>query len=73
MTAPMAPAPRTRVVNAQPPGRDCSRRQRSVNFTVTNVARATFVYRPADNHDRDSDSTGTIVYGNEEVGGLRRA
>ena len=33
----------------------------SVNFTVTNLARAPFVYRPASNHDVDGDSTGTAV------------
>ena len=33
----------------------------SVSFSVTNVAQATLVYRPADNHDPDSDSNGTTV------------
>jgi PKD repeat protein len=33
----------------------------SVSFTVTNVARATFVYKPAENHDPDGDSNGTTV------------
>jgi PKD repeat protein len=33
----------------------------SVSFTVTNVARAAFVYKPADNHDPDGDSNGTTV------------
>jgi PKD repeat protein len=33
----------------------------SVSFTVANVARATLVYRPAENHDPDSDSNGTTV------------
>jgi Tol biopolymer transport system component/chitodextrinase len=33
----------------------------SVSFTVTNVARVTFVYKPASNHDPDGDSNGTTV------------
>lgn len=33
----------------------------SVKFTVTNVARAPFVYKPASNHDPDGDSSGTEV------------
>ncbi len=33
----------------------------SVKFTVTNVARAPFVYKPASNHDPDGDSNGTEV------------
>jgi Tol biopolymer transport system component/PKD repeat protein len=33
----------------------------SVSFAVTTVARVTFVYRPADNHDPDGDSNGTTV------------
>jgi PKD repeat protein len=33
----------------------------SVSFTVTNVARAMFVYKPADNHDPDGESNGTSV------------
>jgi PKD repeat protein len=33
----------------------------SVSFTVTNVARAAFVYTPAANHDPDGDSSGTTV------------
>ena len=33
----------------------------SVSFTVTNVTRATLVYKPADNHDPDGDSNGTTV------------
>ena len=33
----------------------------SVSFTVTNVARATFVYQPASNHDPDGDSNGTTI------------
>ncbi|HUQ86338.1 MAG TPA: PKD domain-containing protein [Vicinamibacterales bacterium] len=33
----------------------------SVTFTVTNVAVATFVYKPAENHDPDGDSNGTAI------------
>jgi PKD repeat protein len=33
----------------------------SVTFTITNVARATFVYEPAANHDPDGDSNGSTV------------
>ena len=33
----------------------------SVNFTVTNVALGTLVYKPADNHDPDGDSNGTTI------------
>ncbi len=33
----------------------------SVKFTVTNVARAPFVYKPWSNHDPDGDSNGTEV------------
>ena len=33
----------------------------SVSFTVTNLVRATFVYRPQFNHDSDGDSNGTTV------------
>ena len=33
----------------------------SVSFTITNIARATKVYKPADNHDPDGDSNGTTV------------
>jgi len=33
----------------------------TASFTVTNVARATFVYEPAANHDPDGDSNGTTV------------
>jgi PKD repeat protein len=33
----------------------------SVSFAVTTVARVTFVYRPADNHDPDGDTDGTTV------------
>jgi hypothetical protein len=29
--------------------------------TVTDVARATLVYKPAENHDPDGDSNGTTV------------
>jgi PKD repeat protein len=32
-----------------------------VSFSVTNIALATFVYRPAANHDPDGDSDGTII------------
>jgi len=32
-----------------------------VSFTVSNLARATFVYQPAANHDIDGDSNGTTV------------
>jgi Tol biopolymer transport system component/PKD repeat protein len=37
------------------------RNTRSVSFTVTDVARATFVYKPAANHDPDTDSNGTTI------------
>ena len=37
------------------------RKTSSVSFTVANVARATFAYRPADNHDPDADSNGSTV------------
>jgi PKD repeat protein len=33
----------------------------SVSFTVTNVALAVFVYKPASNHDPDGDSNGTTI------------
>ena len=33
----------------------------TVSFTVMDVARATFMYKPADNHDPDGDSNGTTV------------
>jgi hypothetical protein len=33
----------------------------SVSFTVTNLMRATFVYKPAANHDANADSNGTTV------------
>jgi PKD repeat protein len=33
----------------------------SVLFTVTSVARPTFVYKPADNHDPDGESNGTTI------------
>jgi PKD repeat protein len=33
----------------------------SVTFTVTNVARATLVYKPSDNHDADGDSNGVSI------------
>jgi hypothetical protein len=33
----------------------------SVTFTVSSVALGTFVYKPANNHDPDGDSTGTAI------------
>ncbi len=33
----------------------------NVSFAVTNVTRATFVYKPASNHDPDGDSSGTAI------------
>jgi hypothetical protein len=33
----------------------------SVTFTITSVARATYFYKPADNHDSDGDSNGTAI------------
>ena len=38
-----------------------SKKTGSVSFTITSVARATYVYRPADNHDADADSNGTGI------------
>jgi PKD repeat protein len=38
-----------------------SKATNSTNFTVTNIARAPFVYKPASNHDPDGDSSGTAV------------
>jgi Tol biopolymer transport system component/PKD repeat protein len=43
-----------------------SRTKTSVSFTVTNVAHATLVYQPADNHEPDGDSNGTIVTVNRQ-------
>jgi hypothetical protein len=33
----------------------------SVSFTVTNLMRATFVYKPTANHDANGDSNGTAI------------
>jgi PKD repeat protein len=33
----------------------------SVIFTITNLTRPTFMYKPADNHDPDGDSNGTAI------------
>jgi uncharacterized protein len=32
-----------------------------VGFSVTNVTRAAFVYKAADNHDPDGSSSGTTI------------
>jgi PKD repeat protein len=37
------------------------RRIASVGFSVTNVTRPAFVYKPADNHDPDGSSSGTTI------------
>jgi PKD repeat protein len=37
------------------------RKTSSVSFSVMNVVLATFVYRPADNHDPDGESDGTTI------------
>jgi PKD repeat protein len=37
------------------------RRTTSVGFSVTNVTRPAFVYKPADNHDPDGSSSGTTI------------
>jgi hypothetical protein len=38
----------------------------SVSLTITNVARAPFVYTAGDNHDPDGDSNGTTITVNKQ-------
>jgi len=37
------------------------RKTANLRFSVTNTALATFVYKPADNHDPDGESDGTTI------------